>query len=126
MVRQFLSFAGVGVMNSLIDAGIFALLIALTPLPPLPAHVIGFLAGALNSFVMNGTLTFGRSIGEIADRQLVLRFTLTILAQFLFATAVFWAVLAVSVWPMAAKLVSIALTTALTFVLLRRIFRPAG
>ncbi len=126
MIRRLASFIGVGVVNSLIDAGIFALLVSVAGVAPLPAHIIGFLAGALNSFIMNGTITFGRSMGDIFNLRLIVQFALTILVQFLFATGVFWAVLLASGSPYAAKLVSIALTTILTFVLLRRIFRRPG
>lgn len=126
MIRQLASFVGIGVMNSLIDAGIFAVLVSVVGIAPLPAHVVGFLAGASNSFVMNGTITFGRSIGEIANLRLILQFALTILVQFLFATGVFWAVLYASGMPYVAKFVSIALTTILTFLLLGRVFRRPG
>lgn len=126
MIRRLASFIGVGVVNSLIDAGIFSLLVSVAGVAPLRAHVVGFLSGALNSFIMNGTITFGRSMGDIVNLRLIAQFALTILVQFLFATGVFWIALLASGSPYAAKFVSIALTTILTFVLLRRIFRRPG
>jgi len=122
-MRRLASFIGVGLMNSLIDAGIFSVLVSVAGVAPLPAHVVGFLAGALNSFVMNGTITFGRSMGDIVNLRLIVQFALTIVVQFLFATGVFWLVLLASGWPFAAKFVSIVLTAILTFLLLGRVFR---
>jgi len=118
------AFAGVGVVNSLIDLFVFLLAMA-AGVPPLVAHVVGFAAGGLNSFLMNGLLTFRRRLVDIAHWRTVVRFIGILAVQFSIGTAVFWLVHHVTGWPVVAKLVAIGITTVASFLLMRRVFAVA-
>ncbi len=56
--QQVLRFVIVGVSNTLIDFLIFNLLVAFTTILPVPASVISYSVGLLNSFIWNRTWTF--------------------------------------------------------------------
>lgn len=56
---QFIRFCVVGVLNTAIDLGLFALLTRLIGLDPLIANVLSFTTGAANSFLLNKYWTFG-------------------------------------------------------------------
>ncbi len=70
---QFLLFAIVGLGNAAVDAGVFTLLVAAfgweSGIEPLAASVLGFLAGALHSYVWNSRVTF--RVGRAADSPAV-------------------------------------------------------
>ncbi len=59
MTAEFIRFCVVGVLNTAIDLGLFALLTRLIGLDPLIANVLSFSAGATNSFLLNKYWTFG-------------------------------------------------------------------
>ncbi|WP_411034385.1 GtrA family protein [Shinella sp. BYT-45] len=60
-MRRVLLFAIVGGAGFLVDAGVLALLLRVTPLGPLAARVIAIAAAMLFTFWLNRTFTFGRS-----------------------------------------------------------------
>lgn len=65
-----LRFAFVGGINTLIDLGIFSLLLYLYHWPLLAAHSVGFSVAVLNSYLMNKLWTFqDSSIGRESLRQ---------------------------------------------------------
>ena len=61
LTTEFIRFCIVGVLNTVIDLGLFALLTRLIGLDPLVAHTISFSTGAANSFLLNKYWTFGIS-----------------------------------------------------------------
>ena len=65
----------VGCINTSIDFFVFAILTELVGIQPLRANIVSFLLGAVNSFIMNGTLTF-RSTTSIIHIPLMLRFAI--------------------------------------------------
>jgi putative flippase GtrA len=64
-----LSFACIGVVNTLIDLGVFLTAYNVLGLPLVPANVMAWLVAVSASYVMNSFITFARESG----RQLRLR-----------------------------------------------------
>ncbi len=83
VATQLVRFALVGVLNTAIDLGLFALLTYNVGLDPLLANVFSFTAGAANSFVLNKYWTFGAGGG---GRETVAQAT-----RFTFVTVIVWA-----------------------------------
>lgn len=123
-IMRVVAFLGVGVVNSLIDVIVFLLAMAMG-VPPLAAHVLGFAAGGLNSFLMNGLVTFGRRLVDIVRWRTVVPFIGVLAVQFSIGTATFWLVHHATGWPILAKLVAIGITTVASFLLMRRVFAAA-
>jgi putative flippase GtrA len=59
LTAEFIRFCVVGVLNTAIDLGLFALLTRLFGLDPLVANLLSFTTGAANSFLLNKYWTFG-------------------------------------------------------------------
>ena len=57
-MAQFIKFAIVGVLNSAIQYLVFLFLYSLTGTPYLLASIIGYLAGMINSYILNRRWTF--------------------------------------------------------------------
>ncbi len=55
---KFIKFNAVGIINSAVDYLVFTLLIALR-LHFIPAQIISYVCGMLNSYIMNSRWTFG-------------------------------------------------------------------
>jgi len=120
-------FALVGVLNTLIDVGLFTTLTAGLGLTPAWANIPSYAAGVLVSFTLNRRWTFGRTGGDAA---LVAgefsRFLAVNLAGLLLSTALV-AIFALVLPPLAAKLVSLPASFAWNFLLSRGfVFRAAG
>jgi putative flippase GtrA len=58
------SFAGVGVVNSLVDLAIFLAAYNLLGLPLVPANVLAWLVAVSGSYVMNSFVTFAAESGR--------------------------------------------------------------
>jgi putative flippase GtrA len=64
VVRQFLKFALVGVSNTLVFLGVYALLSEVLGVYYLLASAIGFAVGATNGFLLNRAWTFQGHVGD--------------------------------------------------------------
>ncbi len=73
-MRRPLTFAAVGVANTAVDFGVFLALTRLLGTDPVAASAVGFLAGAANSYVANGLLTFRDRGVRLASAARVARF----------------------------------------------------
>jgi putative flippase GtrA len=62
--KSFLRFCAVGLVNTLIDFGLFALLYYSAGWPLLGAHGASFSAATANSYVLNRKWTFGEAAGS--------------------------------------------------------------
>lgn len=60
-MRRILLFALVGGAGFLVDAGVLALLLHVSPLGPFSARIVAIAAAMLVTFWLNRTFTFGRS-----------------------------------------------------------------
>jgi putative flippase GtrA len=77
IVLKAASFAGVGVINSLVDFGVFLAAFYLLKLPLIPANVLAWLVAVSGSYVMNSYVTFAAESG----RELRWRAYLTFVAS---------------------------------------------
>src|SRR3954471_4353638 len=59
-----MSFALVGVVNSAVDFGVFALAHSYFDVPIIPANVLSWLVAVSGSYVMNSLTTFARESGR--------------------------------------------------------------
>ncbi len=76
-VRQFVKFGLVGVVNTVIDMGVFVVLQRFLHVPYLIANIFAFATAATNSYVLNRRWTF-RSTAPDWHREMVQFFTVTI------------------------------------------------
>ena len=65
-MRRILLFALVGGAGFLVDAGMLALLLHVSPLGPFSARIVAIAAAMLVTFWLNRTFTFGRSDRSLA------------------------------------------------------------
>jgi len=111
-----LLFASVGVLNTLVDLAAFTALVSLTAVPPLLANTISYALGALNSYLMNGKVTFRSRGVQLASWQRVGRFVAVNLACLL-VSLLSLAALSGVMPLLAAKLGSVVATFAFGYVL---------
>lgn len=69
-LQKFLKFGLIGVVNTLLDLGVFYVMNKVFHLDPYLSQVISFLVGALNSFLWNKFWTFEKR-GHITGREVV-------------------------------------------------------
>jgi putative flippase GtrA len=108
------SFAMIGVINTLVDLGIFLVAYNVFAIPLVPANVLAWLIAVSGSYVMNCFITFAAESG----RQLRLRDYGTFVASGIAGVVTNTTVLVVaSYWMpvLAAKLVAIAASFAVNF-----------
>ncbi|MGI6587028.1 MAG: GtrA family protein [Gracilibacteraceae bacterium] len=66
-----LRFSAVGVVNTMVDASVFTVIVNLTSWPSYAAQCAGYAAGMFNSFIMNRIWTFRRfDAGSITGEAL--------------------------------------------------------
>ena len=70
-LKTLLRFMTVGVGSTLVDFGLFTLLHLLAGIPTLPANIISYSCGIVNSFVFNRRWTFADRREKSARRQFV-------------------------------------------------------
>jgi putative flippase GtrA len=123
-IRQFGLFAGVGVVNTLVDFTVFAVLFRVFGVAPLPAHIVAYACGTANSFLMNGTLTFGRPLRDIMHWRIAALFAVTVAIQLALTSLVLVAAIGLGASPYFAKVISILVGMAANFAMSRYIFAP--
>lgn len=81
--RTAFRFSVVGVLNTAVDYGVFALLSTLGAWPPAGAHTASVAAATVHSYLWNRNWTFrARTAGAAAEAARVLRFVVLNLASF--------------------------------------------
>jgi putative flippase GtrA len=69
LILKAASFATVGLVNSLVDFGVFWMAVQHFAMPIVPANVLSWLVAVSNSYVLNSFITFSReSKGELRWR----------------------------------------------------------
>lgn len=123
--RRAITFGLVGVANTVVDVAVFVGLRQLGA-ALLLANTAGFLAGSVNSYLLNGLVTFRDRGARLASARTMTRFAAVVLATLGISNLVVWA--GALVMPVAlAKAASILATFAAGLVLNRLlVFRPAG
>ena len=115
-LRRFLRplcFAGVGVLNTLIDVTLFTLLVA-HAVHPVLANTVSYSSGIVTSFTLNGRLTFGLRWRELASLRRFAAFCATAMVS-LAASNLVVALLAGPIGPVPAKLVSLIASFGLNY-----------
>ncbi|MEG2119671.1 MAG: GtrA family protein [Pseudoflavonifractor sp.] len=74
-LRKFAKFGLIGVVNTLLDLGVFYVMNKIFLLDPYLSQIISFFVGALNSFLWNKFWTFEKR-GSVTGRE-VLRYVVT-------------------------------------------------
>lgn len=64
VILKAASFAGVGVVNTLVDYGVFLAAFYLLKLPLVPANLLSWLVAVSGSYVMNSFVTFAAESGR--------------------------------------------------------------
>ena len=82
-------FAAVGVLNTFIDAGLFAALVSTNSAPPVVANVISYSVGMLNSYLVNRIWTF-RKTANPQIRPELFRFMAFNLVMLALSSAIVW------------------------------------
>ena len=111
-------FAIVGITNTLIDYVVFLMLVYILKINVLPANVVSYSCGIINSFIMNRQWTFSatRHTGPVA-RQFA-AFLMCNLAGLGIASFILW-LLAAPLGPALAKLVAVGGTVTWNYTLSR-------
>jgi putative flippase GtrA len=108
------SFAGVGVVNSLVDLAVFLAAYNLLGLPLVPANVLAWLVAVSGSYVMNSFVTFAAESGRRLHWRAYGAFVASGIAGVLANTTT---LVVASYWMpvLAAKLLAIAVSFAVNF-----------
>lgn len=118
------SFAGVGVVNTLIDYGLFLLAIFQFGWPIIPANVFAWIIAVSGSYVMNSYITFARESGRKLRWRDYATFVASGVAGMVANTAVLYGLSFVIAVPIA-KLVAIGVSFVVNFSLSHFVvFRP--
>ena len=64
VLLKAMSFAAIGVVNSLIDFGVFSFAYYVIGLPIIPANIMAWAVAVTGSYVMNSQTTFARESGR--------------------------------------------------------------
>jgi putative flippase GtrA len=116
--RQFVRFACVGVINTVIDFVIFCALVYGFFVNPVAANVVGYIGGLLNGFVMSKFWVFKDCVSKSGTSQLSV-FFVVYLSGLLVSTGIVWSLASYSA--VFAKIVATAITTAWNYTGCRRI-----
>lgn len=112
-----LRFAAVGCINTAVDFCLFVGLIYAWSSPPVLAHSLSYLAGAISSFVLNRYWTFDGPEAGSAVRQAV-SFAGVSVVGLSFGAAIVW-VISLNHSPVLAKVIATGTTFALNYALCR-------
>lgn len=110
------SFALVGVVNSLVDFGVFSFGYYYLDLPIVAANTLAWAVAVTGSYILNSTITFAAESGRKLEAKRYFGFVLSQVAGFIANTATVWCLvtlLAVPAW--AAKVAAIAVSFAVNF-----------
>jgi len=111
-----ISFACIGVVNSLVDFGVFSFSYYYLALPIIVANTLAWIVAVTGSYVMNSTITFAAESGRHLGLKHYFGFALSQVAGFFANTATVWCLvtlLHVPAW--AAKVAAIAVSFAVNF-----------
>ena len=88
LILKAISFATVGVVNSVIDFGVFWIAVQYLGAPLVAANVLSWLVAVSNSYVLNSVITFARESGGALQWQTYGKFLVSGLAGLVVNTTV--------------------------------------
>ena len=110
------SFGLVGLANSAVDFGVFAVAYYYFSLPIIAANTLAWVVAVTGSYVLNSTITFAAESGRQLDLKRYLGFALSQVAGFLANTATVWCLVELFFVPAwAAKMAAIAVSFVVNF-----------
>lgn len=117
--KEFLRFCAVGVMNTLVDMGVFGALVQ-AGLWVMLAHMLSFSCSALNSYFINKYWTFARR-GRPQGREFLSFMLVTVVGLFISSLVLFLLKGAWGVYP--AKMASVMASMLWNYLGARRVFQ---
>lgn len=116
LALKAISFAVVGVVNSVVDFGVFSFGYYYLELPIIGANTLAWVIAVTGSYVLNSTITFAHESGRKLSPRSYFGFALSQVAGFLANTVTVWCLvelLLVPAW--AAKVAAIAVSFGVNF-----------
>jgi putative flippase GtrA len=116
VLLKAISFACVGVVNSLVDFSVFSFAYYYLALPIVVANTLAWIVAVTGSYVLNSTITFAAESGRQLAFKRYVSFALSQVAGFIANTATVWCLvtlLTVPAW--AAKIAAIVVSFAVNF-----------
>ncbi len=111
-----ISFAMVGVVNSVIDFGVFSFGYYYLKLPVIGANTLAWVVAVSGSYVLNSTITFAHESGRKLSLRNCFNFALSQVAGFFANTATVWCLVVMLVVPAwVAKVAAIAVSFVVNF-----------
>lgn len=110
--RRFAMFAGIGIINTLIDIGAFVCLYELVGLDVISSNVLAFLLAVANSYVLNRLITFRDRGGGVGSLRRFARFFVIAVTAMIVSTAIVY-LASQLIYPVIGKLIA---TVASTFI----------
>jgi len=116
LALKAISFAMVGLVNSVVDFGVFSFAYYYLKLPVIAANTMAWIVAVTGSYVLNSTITFAHESGRKLSSRSYFGFALSQVAGFLANTTTVWCLvelLYVPAW--AAKVAAIAVSFGVNF-----------
>ena len=87
LLRKAISFGLIGVVNTLVDFGVFMFGVEVVGLPIIPANLLSWTVAVTGSYVMNSSITFAAETGRTLKLRAYLAFVVSGIAGWLANTA---------------------------------------
>jgi len=116
LALKALSFAVVGLVNSVVDFSVFSFAYYYLVLPIVAANALAWVVAVTGSYVLNTTITFAHESGRKLTAKSYFNFALSQVAGFLANTGTVWCLVELGYVPAwAAKVAAIAVSFAVNF-----------
>ena len=116
LVFKAISFAVVGLINSVVDFSVFSFAYYFLTLPIIAANALAWVIAVTGSYILNSTITFAHESGRRLTAKSYFNFALSQVAGFLANTGTVWCLVELANVPAwAAKVAAIAVSFAVNF-----------
>ena len=116
LALKAISFAVVGLVNSVVDFSVFSFAYYYLLLPIIAANALAWVVAVTGSYILNSTITFARESGRKLTAKSYVNFALSQVAGFLANTGTVWCLVELGHVPAwAAKVAAIAVSFAVNF-----------
>ena len=116
LALKAISFALVGLVNSVVDFSVFSFAYYYLALPIIAANALAWVIAVTGSYILNSIITFARESGRKRTAKSYFNFALSQIAGFLANTGTVWCLVELAYVPAwAAKVAAIAVSFAVNF-----------
>ena len=116
LALKAISFAVVGLVNSVVDFSVFSFAYYYLALPIVVANALAWVIAVTGSYILNSTITFAHESGRKLTAKSFFNFALSQVAGFLANTGTVWCLVELAHVPAwAAKVAAIAVSFAVNF-----------